>query len=111
MSVLRRIVPRSLANRTAAVLLAGLAVVQASGLLFYTLDRLDLQRLAMAQQLGLRIISVYRSVVLAPPDERANLVRDLDPGVQHQGIPGPGAGDQRPRVRPPSRYSGLSGSA
>ncbi len=79
MSLFRRIVPRSLANRTAAVLLAGLAIVQAGGLLFYTLDRLDLQRLAQAQELGLRISSVYRSVALAPAEDRAALMRDLDP--------------------------------
>ena len=79
MSIIRRLVPRSLTNRTALVLLAGLAVVQAGGLLFYTLDRLDLQRLAMAQELGLRVSSVYRSVVLAPSEDRAALVRDLDP--------------------------------
>ncbi len=70
--------PRSLANRTAVVLLAGLAAVQAGGLFFYTLDRLDLQRLAAAQQLGMRVSSVYRSVVLAPASDRAALVHDLD---------------------------------
>ena len=71
--------PRSLANRTAAVMLVGLAVVQAGGLLFYALDRLDLQRLAQEQELGLRISSIYRSAVVAPAEERAVLVRDLDP--------------------------------
>ena len=76
---LRRLWPRSLANRTAVVLLAGLALVQAGGLFFYTLDRMDLQRLAAAQELGLRISSVYRSVVLAPADDRAALVHDVDP--------------------------------
>ena len=75
----RSLLPRSLANRTAAVLLAGLAVVQAGGLFFYTMDRLDLQRLAAAQELGLRVSSVYRSVVLAPADDRVTLLRDLDP--------------------------------
>ena len=81
MNLVRHIWPRSLANRTAAVLLAGLAVVQAAGLLFYTLDRLDLQRLAQVQQLGLRVSSVYRSVVLAPAEDRATLLRDLDPAA------------------------------
>ncbi len=79
MRLLKRIVPRSLANRTAALLLAGLAVVQAGGLLLFALDRVDLQRLALAQELGLRVSSVYRSVVLAPPEDRAGLARDLDP--------------------------------
>ncbi len=71
--------PRSLANRTAAMLLAGLALVQGGGLLIYTLDRQDLQRLAFAQSLGLRIGSVYRSVAMAPPDERQAAVKELDP--------------------------------
>ena len=98
MSLLVRLWPRSLANRTAVVLLAGLAVVQAGGLFFYTLDRLDLQRLALAQQLGLRISSVYRSVVLAPPEERASLVRDLDPASNFKATldAGPASSDLAP---------------
>ena len=76
---LRRLWPRSLANRTALVLLIGLTLVQGTGLLIYTLDRLDLQRLAMAQELGLRISSVYRSIVMAPPDERLAALHELDP--------------------------------
>ncbi len=90
--------PRSLANRTAVVLLAGLAVVQAGGLLFYTLDRLDLQRLAAAQQLGVRVSSVYRSVVLAPMDDRAALIRDLDPASSLKATldQGPATSDLEP---------------
>ena len=61
------------------VLLAGLALIQAGGLFFYTVDRLDLQRLAAAQELGLRVSSLYRSVVLAPQEERQGLVSELDP--------------------------------
>ena len=79
MTGLGRLAPRSLANRTAAALLAGLFAVQAGGLLLYSLDRVDLQRLALAEEVGQRVSSVYRSVVLAPPDERAALIRDLDP--------------------------------
>ncbi len=91
-------VPRSLANRTAAVLLTGLVAVQAGGLLFYTLDRVDLQRLAQAQELGLRISSVYRSVVLAPAEERAVLVRELDPASSIKATidPGPATSDLQP---------------
>jgi signal transduction histidine kinase len=77
--LLRRLWPRSLANRTALVLLAGLAVVQAGGLLIYTLDRLDLQRLAAAQELGLRISTLYRSVVFAPPEDRAAVLKEIEP--------------------------------
>ena len=105
-----RLWPRSLANRTAAVLLAGLAVVQAGGLLFYTLDRLDLQRLAAAQELGLRISSIYRSVVLAPPEERATLVRDFDPASPiHATLDqGPATSDLEPAPPPVQRVIRLS---
>ena len=105
-----RLWPRSLANRTAAVLLAGLAVVQAGGLLFYTLDRLDLQRLAAAQELGLRISSIYRSVVLAPPEERATLVRDFDPASSiHATLDqGPATSDLEPAPPPVQRVIRLS---
>ena len=80
------------------VLLAGLAVVQGGGLFIYTLDRLDLQRLALAQQLGLRLGNVYRSVVLSPPEERAALVRDLDPTSNFKAVldSGPGNSDLQP---------------
>jgi signal transduction histidine kinase len=71
--------PRSLANRTAIVLLAGLAAVQAGGLLIYGLDRMDLQRLAQAQNVALHLGSVYRSVVLAAPEDRQAALRELDP--------------------------------
>ncbi|MBV8870048.1 MAG: two-component sensor histidine kinase, partial [Acetobacteraceae bacterium] len=46
--------PRSLAARTALVLLIGLAVVQAAGLTIHALDRIDVQRLAQARTLAER---------------------------------------------------------
>ena len=79
MRLVPRLWPRSLANRTAVVLLAGLALVQGGGLLFYTLDRLDLQRLAVAQELGMRIGTLYRSVALAPAEEREAMLHELGP--------------------------------
>ena len=71
--------PRSLANRTAALLLLGLVLVQALGLLIHTFDQIDLVRLARTQQEGLRISSLYRSVALAPPEERQAAIREIDP--------------------------------
>jgi signal transduction histidine kinase len=70
--------PRSLATRTALVLLIGLALVQVAGLTIHALDRIDLQRLAQARDLGMRASSLYRSVALTPPDQRADEVRQLD---------------------------------
>ncbi len=70
---------RSLANRTAAVLLVGLILVQGLGLLIYTFSQLDLLLLARTQEEGLRIGSLYRSVALAPPEDRQIAIREIDP--------------------------------
>jgi signal transduction histidine kinase len=85
-------------------------MVQAGGLVFYTLDRLDLQRLAVAQEIGLRISSLYRSVVLAPPEERQALLHELEP---HSGIAatldaGPSTSDLPPSPPPVQRFLRLS---
>ena len=73
------LLPRSLATRTALALVAGLMVAQAGGLAIHTLGRLDLERLAEAETLGLRFSSIYRSVVTAPPEQREAALRELDP--------------------------------
>jgi signal transduction histidine kinase len=78
----RRLRPRSLANRTALLLLAGLAVIELTGLIIYTFDRLDLQRLAQTQEMGLHVSNLYRSVAMAAPSERQSALRDMDPGVE-----------------------------
>ncbi|MEO8715546.1 MAG: ATP-binding protein [Acetobacteraceae bacterium] len=72
-----RIWPRSLAARTALVLLLGLAAVQAAGLTIHALDRIDVQRLAQARTLAERVMGLYRTVVLTVPTERAGLLREL----------------------------------
>jgi signal transduction histidine kinase len=76
--VIRRLSPRSLAARTAAVLLTGLVLVQVAGLTIHALDRVDLQRLAQARDIALRAMSLYRSVALTPPEQRAALVAGVD---------------------------------
>ena len=75
---LERFWPRSLANRSALALLATLLLIQAFGLVIYSFDRIDVQRIAIAEQLGLRISSLYRSVVLAPAGERQVALREFD---------------------------------
>ncbi len=79
----RSLVIHSLATRTAMLLLAGLALIQLAGLAIQAFDRQDIQRLAQLQELGLRVASVYRSVVTAPPEQREQALRDLDaePGL------------------------------
>jgi signal transduction histidine kinase len=70
---------RSLNTQIAAVLIIGLALVQAAGLTAHILGRLDLERLEQAEALGLRFSSIYRSVVQAPPEQRDAALRELDP--------------------------------
>ena len=47
---MRRLLPRSLAGRTALALILGLMLVQGAGLTIHALDRVDLQRLAQARE-------------------------------------------------------------
>ncbi|MEN0073758.1 MAG: ATP-binding protein [Paracraurococcus sp.] len=70
--------PRSLAGRTALVLLLALTVVQAAGLTIHALDRVDLQRFAQAREISQRSISAWRTVVLAPPDRRAQMLAEME---------------------------------
>ena len=59
--------PRSLAARTAFVLLVGLILVQGAGLAIHAMDRIDFQRLAEARSLAFRIVGIYRTVELTAP--------------------------------------------
>lgn len=66
-----RFVPRSLATRTALVLLAGLAVVQAIGLAIHTRDEALARRVLAERYIGIHVMNVYRSVLDTRPDRRA----------------------------------------
>jgi signal transduction histidine kinase len=70
----------SLAARTMLVVLLGLACVQGAGLLIHALDRVQLQRLGEARDLGRRAVSLYASVVELSPDQWARAVEHLDSG-------------------------------
>jgi len=72
--------PRSLAARTAFVLLIGLIVVQGAGLAIHAMDRIDVQRLAQARNLAVRVIGLYRTVVLTTPEQREEVVAELHRG-------------------------------
>jgi signal transduction histidine kinase len=63
--------PRSLAARTAFVLIIGLVVVQTLGLGIHTLDRNDLVRLAALRVFTFRVMSIYRDLAETPMDQRA----------------------------------------
>jgi len=72
-----RLWPRSLAARTAVVLLVGLALVQAAGLTIHAFDRIDVQRLAQARNLTVRVMALYRSVVMTSPEDREMVLREV----------------------------------
>ena len=72
--------PRSLAARTAVVLLLGLALVQAAGLTIHALDRVDLQTEAVLRDLGVRVAGAYRAVVMSAPAQREAVARELSEG-------------------------------
>ena len=75
--------PQSLAGRTALTLLLALMVVQGLGLMIHALDRIDLQRIAEARDIGVRAMSIYRAVASAPPGQRGAVLKELDP---HGGL-------------------------
>lgn len=73
-----RVWPRSLAARTALVLVSALTIVQVAGLTIHGFDRVELLRLAQTRDVGVRITGVYRAVALASADRREAVVRELD---------------------------------
>jgi signal transduction histidine kinase len=54
-------------------------VLQGAGLAMHSAARLDLDRLEEAEDLGLRFSSIYRSVVMAQPEQRGAALKELDP--------------------------------
>src|SRR5271166_288155 len=77
--------PRSLAARTALVLLLGLALVQVAGLTIHALDRLDVQRLSQARDLAVRAVGWYRTMALTDPPRRATVLAELHRGSELTG--------------------------
>ncbi len=69
-----RVWPRSLAARTAVVLVASLVVVQVAGLTIHALDRLDVLRLAQARDIAVRAMGLFQVVALTPAEQRPALL-------------------------------------
>jgi signal transduction histidine kinase len=84
-----RLWPRSLAARTAVVLLIGLAIVQMAGLTIHALDRLDVQRLSLARDLAVRVAGIYRTMALTDPPRRTAVMADLHRGPDLVATLGP----------------------
>ena len=77
-----RIWPTSLAARTALVLLGGLLLSQVGGLMLHALDRAEMLHSAQEHELARRLMSTYRSLVLARPEQRANLIDQRDDALR-----------------------------
>ena len=91
-----RLLPRSLAARTALVLLSGLAVVQAAGLAIHARDAVVGRRLIEERYVGVRIMNAYLSVAETAPDRRTADVAHLrgSSRLLHLSLdPGPDLGD------------------
>ena len=73
------LLPRSLAARTALVLLAGLVVVQAVGLGIHALDRMDFARLINERDAGGQVAAIYRTIADADPPTREAELQKLHP--------------------------------
>ncbi|MBE7210352.1 MAG: hypothetical protein INR65_04985, partial [Gluconacetobacter diazotrophicus] len=97
--VMRRLlVPRSLAARTALVLLCGLVVVQAVGLGIHALDRIEFARQIIERETGSEVGGIYRALADTDPANRdAELARLHLPGGFHAALgPQPILGKLRP---------------
>nr|WP_321984417.1 ATP-binding protein [uncultured Lichenicoccus sp.] len=92
------LMPRSLAARTALVLLTGLGVVQAAGLAIHALDRISLDRAEQQRETGMRVVAIYRSIVETDPGQRDNEVARmrLPSGFKVALTPGPQTADLDP---------------
>lgn len=92
---MRRFFPRSLAGRTALVLLLGLTLVQAAGLTIHALDRVDLQRFQQARESSARLFSLWRMMLTTAPERRSAILAEIDlPPNLHATL------DDEPAARP-----------
>ncbi len=78
--------PRSLASRTALVVLAGLMAVQAGGLAIHTADQRQVRRVEIARGLGLRLLRFYRVVERTPAARQAEVIRGLGEELRHVSL-------------------------
>jgi len=69
--------PQSLAARTSLLLIVGLGVIQAVGLMIHAFDRIDLDHRMQAHDVQLHVLSIYRSIAETLPSERAAEVATL----------------------------------
>lgn len=73
-----RLWPASLAGRTRASLLIGLAVVQVTGFLVHASNQRELARIALQRDVTTHEAILYRRMALTAPDKRAILLSQID---------------------------------
>ncbi len=104
-----RIWPRSLAGRTATILVLSLVVVQLVALSIHSRDQAELQRLADGRDLGTRVAGLYRAVVAQPAEAWAGVLHETEaaPGEQYSiepvfpaGALGPASPSDQRLIRP-----------
>jgi signal transduction histidine kinase len=66
--------PRSLAGRTALMLLVGFALVQLLGLGIHTINEIQLARIEQQREIATHDVIIYRHIATAPAAERAALL-------------------------------------
>ena len=105
MPIALRLLPRSLAARTALVLLAGLVVVQSVGLAIHALDRIDFARLNNEREVGAEVAGIYRMVADASPAARDDELQraHLPAGFRAVLTTAPVLGTLRPAPEPIQR--------
>ena len=74
--------PTSLTPRTALLLLGGLLLTQLGGLSLHALDRAEMLHAARQNELSRQVIAIYRSLVLAHPEQRPNLIDQWHSNVE-----------------------------
>lgn len=71
--------PYSLAARTGLLLIIGIGLVEACGLMIHTLDRLDFDRTTQEQEAANRATAIYRDISEVDSVDRLDEINDLDP--------------------------------
>ncbi|MFH5923610.1 ATP-binding protein [Roseomonas xinghualingensis] len=77
-ALLRRVLPASLAARTALFLVLALMAVQAAGLTIHALDRVDLQRAATEREMSARTFALWRAMSVTSPERRSSILAELE---------------------------------
>ncbi|QDH16598.1 ATP-binding protein [Swingsia samuiensis] len=72
-----RFIPSSLLTRTSLLLIAGLAIIEATGLGIHALDGFYMAKREQIHEYQFRLFSIYRTVAEAAPDTRQDALNDL----------------------------------